>query len=71
MSIIDKDEFRKFAVKGQGINGGVFDAEILRLDTHDLGITPQRTDLDLTQHMGQLSSGRHGGGDSPSRIFLK
>lgn len=25
MSIIDKDEFRKFAVKGQGINGGVFD----------------------------------------------
>lgn len=25
MSTIDKDEFRKFAVKGQGINGGVFD----------------------------------------------
>lgn len=25
MSTIDKDEFRKFAVKGQGINGSVFD----------------------------------------------
>jgi ATP-dependent Clp protease protease subunit len=25
MSTFDKDEFRKFAVKGQGINGGVFD----------------------------------------------
>lgn len=25
MSTLDKDEFRKFAVKGQGINGGVFD----------------------------------------------
>jgi ATP-dependent Clp protease, protease subunit len=25
MSTLDKEEFRKFAVKGQGINGGVFD----------------------------------------------